>query len=91
MRKLKLESLQVESFATTGLTPPSRGTVEANADVDTRRCPGGTGPSYCVLCYATQDVRQCAETEYVDCTVGCTQANSCNVCWVDKTKGCEID
>ena len=91
MHKLKLESLQVESFDTTDNGSRLRGTVEAHADVDSRGCPGGTGPSYCVVCYATYDVRQCPETEYMDCTFGCTQANSCNVCWVDKTKGCQID
>lgn len=92
MHKLKLESLQVESFDTSNTGSQLRGTVEANADVNTRGCPvGGTGPSECVVCYATYDVRQCPETEYVDCTFGCTQGNSCNVCWVEKTKGCQID
>jgi hypothetical protein len=97
MRKLKLESLQVESFATTGLNNPWRGTVEGHAQI-----PGpDTGPSYCGVCYATQDVRtcepltydvnQCGETQYMDCTFGCTRHNSCNKCWIEDTKKCAID
>ncbi len=53
MRKLKLESLQVQSFATTATTatePASRGTVQARADSDWLTCAcllseGGDGQS----------------------------------------------
>lgn len=99
MRKLTLESLQVESFETTADAPHLRGTVQGNADVapDTHACPIDTNPSACVVCYATDDwnctydVRECGETQYMDCTFGCSQYNSCQVCWVDDTKKCAID
>jgi hypothetical protein len=103
MRKLKLESLQVESFETTGNGSRLRGTVDGYAPDKSRGgCPGeGTGPSYCVLCHATDaadcqpdtyDVVACGDTQYFDCTFGCSQYNSCQVCWIDKTKkGCQID
>jgi hypothetical protein len=101
MRKLKLESLQVESFDTTSFAPDARGTVEGRADAapDTRN----TGPSYCVLCYApTYDPNTCHEsydpatcpyTEFMDCTYGCTRLyNTCggNYCWIERTADCTV-
>src|SRR5688572_6725865 len=77
MRKLKLETLQVESFETTSTGRTSRGTIEGHDAVapDTRRC-GDTGPSYCHVCYETDtcepetyDVQLCIDTNYFDCTL----------------------
>jgi hypothetical protein len=82
MRKLKLESLQVESFVTTGGAPGARGTVDGHADI-----PGGTtGPAEPwttgPISIDTYDARRCGETRYFDCTFGCSQltycANRCN-------------
>lgn len=100
MRKLKLESLQVESFETTSPDAHSRGTVRGHADVDTGGC-GGTGPSHCVICQHsvdyvcepdTYDVKACGDTRYFDCTLGCTQYDSCRAeyCWAEDTRGCEV-
>jgi hypothetical protein len=103
MRKLKLESLHVESFDTTADATRHRGTVDGHADVapDTRACPVDTiepNPSYCVICYpvsydhrCTYDPRECGDTNYMDCTFGCSQYNSCKVCWIEETKACTID
>jgi hypothetical protein len=104
MRKLKLESLQVESFETTASARRAGGTVQGHAEAapDTTGC-GGTGPSYCVICQHsvqyvcepdTYDVKACGETQYFDCTFGCTQYNSCDprACWAEEnTKRCAID
>ena len=74
MRELKLESLQVESFDTTAAAPPARGTVQAHAD---------SGESVC-LCLAsdgwecqTWDYEVCGDTNYLDCTLACTDFASC--------------
>jgi hypothetical protein len=103
MRKLKLESLQVESFETTTTGARLHGTVHGHApEKKSRFCDGNTGPSYCVECYPvsydgaceppTYDVRECGETQYFDCTLGCSQHNTCDVCWIETTKrGCQID
>ena len=98
MRKLKLESLQVESFETTSTGRTSRGTIEGHDAVapDTKRCGGDTGPSYCHVCYETQetfcepetyDVVVCTDTNYFDCTFGCTQYDTCGhrKCAVEET------
>jgi hypothetical protein len=102
MHKLKLESLQVESFDTTAFAPRARGTVEGHADIDTGT-GGGSAVSVCVICQPqsinyicqphTYDVKTCGDTQYFDCTFGCTRYNSCriDVCWIDaNTQGCEV-
>jgi hypothetical protein len=89
IRKLKLESLHVESFQTTAAAPGLRGTVQAHAEaepvtgtrcdtyetcnVDTREPYCGGGP-----------------TEVSYCTERCTHYESCGVdsCWVDQTTNC---
>jgi hypothetical protein len=65
MRKLKLESLQVESFDTTPVAPQARGTVDGHAK-PTR--PGT------LLTYSPAD---CGETNYMDCTYGCSINTAC--------------
>ncbi|HSU14879.1 hypothetical protein [Longimicrobium sp.] len=97
MPKLKLESLQVESFATTHSALGVRGTVAGRAEA----APGttiigpGTGVSECMVCvplsqYNCESINICKDTEYLDCTYGCTRntcdprINSCgDVCWID--------
>ena len=99
MRKLKLETLQVESFETTSTGRTSRGTIEGHDAVapDTKAC-ADTGPSYCHVCYETDgcqpetyDVQLCTDTNYFDCTLGCTQYDTCGhrKCAIDdNTKRC---
>lgn len=106
MRKLKLESLQVESFETTTAAQDVRGTVQGHAP-NTVGCPG-TGVSNCAICQPmtfdvycprTLDYRDCGITNpQFDCTYGCTQTqdprvNSCgDVCWIEVTNGgCTIE
>ena len=62
MRKLKLESLTVESFEPTAAAPAARGTVDAH---------GKPGP------IETYNVDRCGETRYFDCTLGCTVETNC--------------
>ena len=62
MRKLKLESLQVESFETTGIATRMRGTVDAHCD------PQPTPPTISIETY---DVELCGDTQYFDCSLGC--------------------
>ncbi len=105
MRKLKLESLQVESFATTSSSQDMRGTVQGHAPL-TVGCPG-TGVSDCAICQPmtidlgcqppTYDLRGCGVTNpQWDCTYGCThtcdaRVNSCgDVCWIEQTADCTI-
>lgn len=99
MRKLQLESLQVESFETTAVPSRMRGTVQGNAAVPGTTIAPGTGVSDCMVCQPwsndyncvplTYDAHNCGETNYMDCTYGCTRAcsdprNSCgNVCYAD--------
>jgi len=59
MRKLKLESLQVQSFATTTAASASRGTVQARAD---------SGEWTCV-CYISQEW-VCVSLD-TDCPTAC--------------------
>lgn len=66
MRKLKLESLQVESFATAA-APRARGTVEAHGDPQ---------PSPVIETY---DVDLCGETRYFDCSLGCPSIAPCGL------------
>lgn len=81
MRKLKLESLQVESFETTSAAARPRGTVEGHEDID-------TGRSYCAICQLsvdfpcepnTYDVNACGETQYFDCSLGCPSIAPCQI------------
>jgi hypothetical protein len=62
MRKLKLESLTVESFDTTPVAPHTRGTVDGHA----RPKP-----------IETYDVEACGDTQYFDCTFGCSVNTAC--------------
>ncbi|HEY0019588.1 MAG TPA: hypothetical protein VGC13_25015 [Longimicrobium sp.] len=67
MRKLKLESLDVESFETITPTPRSRGTVHGNVEFS---------PSI-----ETYDIQECGDTRYFDCTYGCSVDTGCaHVC-----------
>lgn len=67
MRKLKLESLTVESFETTAVAPRNRGTVHGRVE---------PAPSI-----ETYDVELCGDTRYFDCTFGCSVDTGCaNVC-----------
>ena len=74
MRKLKLDSLTVESFDTTDGAPPARGTVPAHA---------GSGESVCICQLSgnwrcqTDDYEVCGDTNYLDCTLACTDFASC--------------
>lgn len=78
MRKLKLESLIVESFETTATAEAARGTVRGNAGTDE------TGPSACQICMISDDWRcqtddpeLCGDTNYLDCTFVCSDFASC--------------
>jgi hypothetical protein len=68
MLKLKLESLQVQSFDTTAAPPQARGTVQAHAESEDSVCS----------CY-TIDYHLCPDTKYIDCTYGCTYYSACPV------------
>ena len=69
MRKLKLESLQVESFETIRYAPRTRGTVDAHGDP---RPTPGTGP------IETYNVDACGDTRYFDCSLGCPSIAPCD-------------
>lgn len=62
MHKLKLESLQVESFQTSHVTPQPRGTVQAH---------GKPQPPQ------TYNKDLCGDTLYFDCTLGCSINTNC--------------
>lgn len=62
MRKIKLESLTVESFETTAVPQQPRGTVDAHS----RPKP-----------LETYDVEACGDTQYFDCTFGCSVNTAC--------------
>ena len=68
MRKLKLESLTVESFETASATPRARGTVEAHGK-----------PKPTTL--QTYNVDICGDTMYFDCTLACSHLTNCSQCW----------
>ena len=77
MRKLKLESLTVESFDTTAAPSSSRGTVQGND------LTGHGAPSLCI-CPVSEDFRcqtddpeACGPTNYLDCTLACSDFASC--------------
>lgn len=77
MRKLKLASLEVESFAT--LAPPAlpRGTVRGNDEA---------ALSYPQLCQISGDLdctatpEACGDTAYLDCTLACSDFATCQAC-----------
>lgn len=70
MRKLKIESLQVESFATVSVAPRLRGTVQGRESI--LPTPPTTGiPTY--------DVEDCGETRYFDCSLGCPSIGECRL------------
>lgn len=65
MRKLKLESLTVESFDTAPAAARARGTVDGHA-----RPPKPTT-------LQTYNVDACGDTMYFDCTLGCSINTNC--------------
>lgn len=69
MRKLKLESLQVESFVTAA-APQPRGTVNAYGDPQ---------PTPSTISIPTYDVDLCGETRYFDCSLGCPSIAPCEL------------
>lgn len=90
MRKLKPESLHVESFETTAAAPGSRGTVRGHAEA---------APATGTRCYTYYDTCQVdtrepycfgGPTEVSYCTERCTNYDSCGVdpCWVEQTTNC---
>ncbi len=107
MRKLKLESLHVESFETVSSTPTARGTVHGhrpNTDGCQVTIQPGTGVSDCVVCQpfsqwgCEASINICRDTEYLDCTYGCTRntcdprINSCgDYCWVENSAHCPVE
>lgn len=67
MRKLKLETLNVESFQTSAGATRAGGTVQAHA-----------APTYTCDTYDLG----CGGASGLDCTYTCTKMNSCpNFCW----------
>jgi len=69
MHKLKLDSLQVDSFETTDVAPRARGTVLGNV--------APPKDTTVVDPFGTYDVRRCGETQYFDCTFGCSVNTNC--------------
>lgn len=90
MQKLKLESLQVESFETIGAELARRGTVAGNAASDVYSdCCAGTEISWCSACFGSFDlpceptkdpaVSTCTDADYTyfGCSFGCTDETMC--------------
>jgi hypothetical protein len=69
MRKLKLESLTVESFETAPIAPQVRGTVDGHAKPQ----PPTTLQTY--------NIDVCGDTQYFDCTLACSHLTHCSECW----------
>ena len=65
MKKLKLESLEVTSFETSPTVARERGTVQGHAR-PTQACPP-----------QTYNVDLCGDTQYFDCTLGCSINTAC--------------
>jgi hypothetical protein len=65
MRKLKLDSLSIESFETSAAAPRSAGTVQAHA---------AAAPTY-NPCYTFEPT--CGPTDGLDCTYTCTKMDFC--------------
>jgi hypothetical protein len=80
MRKLKLESLHVESFETADAPHPSRGTVQGHDALSE------AGESVCICQISddwrcqTWDYEVCGDTNYLDCTLACSDFASCVSC-----------
>jgi hypothetical protein len=68
MRKLTLESLQVESFETTAAAVAARGTVQGHQD---------PVPCSSIVLLPTYNVQECGDTKYFDCTYGCSVNTDC--------------
>ena len=68
MKKLKLENLDVTSFETSAAPAEARGTVLGAARTN---APGCQGP------LQTYSIEQCGDTQYFDCTLGCSQNTAC--------------
>lgn len=64
MHKLKLESLQVQSFETTAAPHQARGTVQAHAKTEHWECVQSADSQ----CACTMDLQACGDTNYLDCT-----------------------
>ncbi|HEX5870126.1 MAG TPA: hypothetical protein VFY65_06915 [Longimicrobium sp.] len=81
MRKLKLESLAVESFETSPVAAQVRGTVDAHA----KPTPPTTLQTY--------NVDICGDTMYFDCTLGCSRNTCPDYCVILLTAepGCVIE
>lgn len=79
MRKLKLESLIVETFETTAVASRGAGTVRGNEQV------AGTGQTECQVCVVlsedwfcqTDSPEICGDTNYLDCTFICSAYETC--------------
>lgn len=71
MRKLKLDALHVESFETSPAAPTGRGTVDAHMPVPHP--------------LATYDIVECGDTQYFDCTLGCSHLTHCDDCFTRLT------
>ncbi|HEX2205893.1 MAG TPA: hypothetical protein VHG91_21440 [Longimicrobium sp.] len=66
MKKLKLDALEVTSFATTPSGAMERGTVDAHMPK-----PGGP------IVIQTYNIDLCGDTYYFDCTLGCSRNSDC--------------
>ncbi len=64
MRKLRLDALRVDSFATSGTAARETGTVQAHAAAPTNN-----------PCYTWEPT--CGPTDGLDCTYTCTRMVSC--------------
>ena len=76
VKKLSLDDLTVDSFATGEGRTPARGTVRAHVrpTPDTSLLTGGA---------CTFDPAQCGDTRYVNCTFECSADTGCqDICWV---------
>jgi hypothetical protein len=88
MRKLKLESLNVESFDTTASASRLRGTVAGYADTDAGPDSSMTNCAACPYTYygchwSTNEMEACVHTDYDGCVfvscacVGGTEGEEC--------------
>jgi hypothetical protein len=77
--------------------------VQGHADVPGTTIQPGTGVSECVVCVpiswnGCESIQICKDTEYLDCTFGCTRntcdarINSCGqYCWIEDTPRCAVE
>ena len=83
MRKLKLDSLQVDSFETTAAVPAPRGTVQAHARTNAPGCGGGGDTGGGLATFETEctlNAEVCGDTNYLECTYGCSLDTACAWC-----------